>query len=253
MKNIAVWKVVLLTFVTLSIYAIYWAAVRRNYLAKHNKTAGKLPHWVWLILIPILSALIVISWLVIFILIVVNALPIDVYDGSVYILTALLYAIPLVIGLWWLWYFGKAIETVTQGKMPRIWTLFLYIFVGPFVIAFHQYYLNRLGALQKNEAYDVSPGLVVLAAVFGILSIAGLISSTASLPSEVAEVRVEVVKAQDSFKESSRLLEEYTTCMNELNEKFPEGSLTEENQVEYDAAYGACEEKYDAYVKSYKL
>lgn len=250
MKQVAVWKTVLFTVLSLGIYSIYWVASRRKMMREKYKNVGPIPHWFWLLFIPILCGMLLVSWLVICVLIILNASPISTYDSTAYTLGALLYAIPLVIGLWWLWYFGKAIEVVTQGRMPRIWTLFLYLFVGPFVIAFHQYYINRLKENKKGETYDVGSGFLVVAAAFGILSIAGLISSVATYPQQIQEGRAELLSLREKAKASGDLLNEYTSCVDALNKQFPAGSVTSENQAAYDAEAAKCSEKYEAYKKS---
>lgn len=251
MKKIAVWKVIVLSLITCWIYAIFWTARNRDYLEKYEKSVGKIPRWLWLV------SIVAFSGIAFGVAVVVLMLG---YSGVMTAETTLLvfglacvsvgvYA--LGVGLWWLWYFAKAMEIVTQGRIRRPASLVLYIFVGPFVIAFYQYYINRLADNKKGATYKESGGLWTLIAVCICLSIGSLALSVVDTTNTLQEMRTSIERGQVNYREMTRLNAEYNTCIDALNEKYPNEQIEPADEEVYNAAYDRCEEKYAQYEAAY--
>lgn len=148
-KKIAIWKLILLSIVTLGIYAIVWFALRRGELLKEYGL--RTPHWVWLVL-PALVGFIL--WFLSLILIYTSFTndPGRQYDWMMLSSYIFLLLIPFGISLWWVDRFGQAVQTITANRVPVLWTMLLYFFLGPTVILVHQFYFNRI----KGESIPTS-------------------------------------------------------------------------------------------------
>lgn len=246
MKKISVWLVILLTLVTFGIYAIFWAGRNRDYIVKNDNKAGYIPKWLWLIAIPLGVGVVLITSIMLIVLATIGIMDADVAMISIYVAMVGSLVIPLAIGLWWLWYFGAAIQKITQGRIGRIWTLFLYVLAGPFVVAFHQYYINRLDQNEKGVVYATGPGVIVITAVLALISIPSYALSFTSFYVSMDQTRTLIQTSQMNAREANRLSEIYTACVTQLEIDFP-GDLTAENEQQYNAAYETCNEIYKRY------
>lgn len=251
MKKIAVWKVVLLTLVTGGVYAIFWVARIREYLEKNQKNAEKVPRWLWLVSIPVFSGIALSVAVTALILGYSGTLSVDASLATFGVSCVLIGVYALVLGLWWLWYFAKAMAAITQGRIRRPASLTLYVFVGAFIVAFYQYYINRLDSNKKGEVYTESAGLWVLVAVCACL---GMVSITASAISTIAmlgETRTTIEHTQTNYNEMTRLDKEYTTCIDALNQKYPDDYIGPVDEKAYDEAFAHCEAVYSEYEAAY--
>jgi uncharacterized membrane protein len=159
----------------------------------------------------------------------------------------------LVLGLWWLWYFAKAMASTTQGRMRRPSSLILYVFIGAFVIAFYQYYINRLDSNKKGATYTESAGLWVIVAVCACLGMVSITTSVISTIAMLGEIRTTIEHAQVNYNEMTRLDKEYTACINALNQAYPGEYIDPADEKVYDEAYARCEDIYKEYEAAYDL
>lgn len=266
MKNIAVWKVVLLTLITGGLYAIFWAGRNRDYLAKQKNVTQKLPSWIWLLLIPFALVSAIVGAFVIYIVGSSGALSAEATSLGVELISLGVEVVVLLVGLWWLWYFGKAFAMVTQGRMSRAVTLVLYFFAGPFVIAFQQFYINRLDRNKKGQTYKTSAGLLALVCVVAVLSIFATVASFYSLEESSQQIEKEILTTQESIQkiedetevteakaqEVEDLDNKYTSCIADLDKTYPEEEvLSDEESTAYMEAFDACDAIYKEYEAAY--
>lgn len=251
MKQVAVWKVALLTLITGGLYAIFWAGRNRDYLAKDTQPSQKLPRWIWLLFIPILFGLGFVAMFFIFFAGYSGALSAGTTSVWVMSVATITTVLVVALGLWWLWYFGKAFEIATQGRMGRAASLLLYVFVGPFVIAFQQYYINRLSLNKKGETYKTGSGLWLLVCIAGVLSVLSLILSMYSGIDELNKIEVEVLQTQTQQQEVDRLERKYMACIENLNTTYPDEYVEPEEEAAYTEAYDECDAIYKEYESAY--
>ncbi len=247
------WLVALLLIVTFWFYSIYWFAQQRKALKETLKPTPKIPSWLWL-LIPIIAAIVLSVPIIVTLLLAGIATGVDTYALAIAFWVALfaIFLVPFGIAIWWLVYFGKAVDTYTGGRVPRAWTIALYVFIGPFVILFHQYYSNRVTAGAKvKERKGPSGKFIALAVVLIVISALSDIASFANTPNDIlqtqaaiseinGEVKTELNNGSEYITDVNRLTREYEACVDKLEKDFP-GELTADNEDEYNLAYKLCE------------
>jgi hypothetical protein len=251
MKKIAVWKVVLLTLITGGIYAIFWCARIRDYLEKNEKHTEKVPRWLWLVSIPVFSGVALSVAVVALILGYSGTLSVDASLTTFGVACVLIGVYALALGLWWLWYFAKVMATITQGRMRRPAALILYVFIGAFVVAFYQYYINRLDSNKKGHVYSESAGLWVLIAVCACLGMVSITTSVISTVAMLGETRTTIEHAQVNYNEMTRLDKDYSACIDALNQKYPDEYIDPTDERAYDEAFTHCETIYSEYEAVY--
>lgn len=259
MKKISVRKVILLSIVTLGIYAIIWLACRRNELVQNYNQ--KLPHWLWLV-IPGAAA---IGLAVPLFLLVLQIK--DPAQAFLLIMTgtAVLSLVPFAISVWWVARYGAAVSKITAGRVPTVWTVLLYIFWGFVIAPVHQYYFNRFPTEKipaKSDFVNPSRKFVTLSAIAITISFVLTIFSLASIPGDYQKIQQDIkqtqqdaTKNEDLLHRSEALLAEYQGCIDKLESDFP-GDITVEEEAVYNEAYDECEairveqtEAADAYNK----
>lgn len=250
MKKIPVWAVVLLVIVTIGIYAIFWAARNRDYLQEHNKKVGKLPKWGWLIAIPSALVLFVGAVIVLMILAIFGALAVDTAVNLINVLTIAYIAFAIILGAWWVWHFGKAMEIATHGRITRNWSVFLYIFIGPMLIAFYQFFINTASTerakIQREPSsvfMFIAMGVVAISIISTVISLPGNIESTQTLRSELERARQSMISVDEAFKA-------YTLCTNGLQAKLPGNGTGVEVSADYQREQDKCNALYAEYEKA---
>jgi hypothetical protein len=249
MKKIRIWKLALLILVTLGIYGLYWFGRTRNEL--NEKYDQNVPHWLWLVLPLILAAMLIFPAMI---LLIAGAFALDIPASGIlvgfYVIPALIVGIPFVISSWWMWRFGKAMNNVLNGRIPAGWTLALYIFNGPWVALFHQYYLNRVKLhAQTNVLHPIKPSkrfLKYTSIAIGV-SLGLTATSFTSWPKDFEDAK-QSANEIDGYNERveaynkrvNDYTKQYTTCIDDLNVAYPE--VTEENESQYLQGYNACED-----------
>lgn len=238
MKKIAVWKVIVLSIITLGIYTIVWFARRRDELVMHYD--AKIPHWLWLVT-PILLALTAFLPL----LILAGALSFVINDPLLVMSlgTSILVLVPLLISIWWISRFGAAVAQLTKGQVPTVWTVLLYIFWGFMIAAIHQHYFNRVTVKKMPSNTDTGPSqkFVTLSVIAIAISLLTSVSSFMSLPADYnkAQQQFQGMMSDSEATEFKKLTEEYQTCVSALDADYPK--LTEENEKAYNTAYDQCD------------
>ena len=244
MKKIAIWKVILLLIITAGLYSIFWFARNRKYLLKHN--AQKIPNWTWLLSIPIIYGAGCIVGFTYLVTAIIGggdiASSVTGYNVSIFVGCL----IGLAIYLWWLSYFAEGIETATHGRVPQWLSVLIGLFIGPFVIAIHQYYINRLNANKKGETYPVSSTLAIITSIFVVVGVFSFISTVSSFNASTQAIKTELIKTKERFAEVQNLNTSYTKCTAQLATDFP-GDLTAENKDAYNAANEKCDKLFADY------
>jgi hypothetical protein len=172
-KKIPIWKIILLSIITLGIYTIVWFALRRVELSKGYDL--RTPHWLWLVLPALIGFILWFASLILIYTAFTND-PGRQYDWMMLSTYIFLLLIPFGISLWWVDRFGQAVQTVTANRVPVLWTMLLYFFLGPAVIVVHQYYFNRLkGTRIPSTRVGPSQRFIIIASlVIAIMAIMSL-------------------------------------------------------------------------------
>lgn len=249
MKKIAVWKVVLLTIVTLGIYAIYWAARNRDYIKQNDKKVGYLPAWGWLVVIPAAGFALVGASIVLMIVATFSGLSADTTIMTLNILFATYTVLVMALGIWWVWFFGKAMEKVTHGAITRAWALALFIFTGPLLAAFYQFYINSYAEEKASVKHEPSSVFAFLAIGAMALSLIGTVINTADYVRSLPTMKADLIEAQGITKEFTNAYEAYAACDAEFLKNYPNGKPAE---VEQQAAYTTDLERCEALNRDYQ-
>lgn len=248
MKQIATWKVVLLTIVTFGIYAIFWAARNRDYLAKHDKKA-KLPRWLWLVAFPIAYGLFYTACIAAGILAGLMVISADAAIMTMRVSGATVLILTVLLGSWWVWHFGTAMQKYLKSPVTRGWAVVLFIFIGPFVASFYQYFINKKSEVEGEGASRPSVGFVLLAVSLILLSLVSAFSTILTYKETEDSLRVEITTIQNNTKAANAVYENYLRCAAQLEVDYP-GALTTDNEAAYNADLQKCNELYDKYIET---
>lgn len=242
MKKISVWKVVLLTIVTLGLYSIYWAARNRDYIKQHDKKAGYIPAWGWLVVIPAAGFVLLGSIITLMIIATFGALSADSTLLIMNVLASAYTVLALAVGIWWVAYFAKPMEKVTHGSITRAWAVALYIFTGPLLVAFYQFYINKSSEEKAASHHEPSSVFMFFAIGAMALSLISTVISTADYIRSIPSLRIELQQAQESTKVLMNAYREYALCDSELLQAYPDGKPTNpEQQAAYTLLVERCE------------
>lgn len=242
MKKISVWKVVLLTIVTLGLYSIYWAARNRDYIKQHDKKAGYIPAWGWLVVIPAGGFALIGSVIALMILATLSVLSADSTLLALNILAVVYTVLALAIGIWWVSFFAKPMERVTHGGVTRAWAVALYIFTGPLLVAFYQFYINKSAGEKAASHHEPSSVFMFFAIGAMALSLISTVISTADYIRSIPSLRIELQQAQQSTKVLMDAYRAYAQCDAELFRSYPDGKPTNpEQQAAYTLLVERCE------------
>jgi uncharacterized membrane protein (DUF485 family) len=243
MKKIALWKVIVLSIVTLGIYSVVWLARRRNELV--NNYQQKVPSWLWLVIPSAISIGVIVPTVILtFILIPNNQLM------QILIIMGVLSILMLISGiiyLWWVWLFSAAMARVIENRVPTGWAFVIYLFLGAVLTYVHQFYINRY-ATDKLSEKNVGPStkfiVLTIVAIVASFVLSGVYS--ASIPNDFQKLQEESTVQQNTANDDAelkqkaeRLLGEYNTCIGTLQENYPD--VTEENEAAYTEAYNNCD------------
>lgn len=239
MAKIRVWKMIALYLITLGVYGFVWLAKRRNEIVRHYKLA--VPHWLWIVL-PIAiacAATVAVSFAL------VLMMPLEQALYGIAALAGSLFLAVFGISIWWMVRFGRAAEQITQGKVPVLWTVLYWIFLGAVALYMLQYFFNRApnksihhnNAQQRPTKRFVVWSIVAFALVTAV-SVADVVY-TLNTPGFLG-VDIERAKEIDAIgKKAEELNTQYLACIEQLNLKYPE--LTEAQEADYNKGYDACE------------
>lgn len=164
---------------------IVWFALRRAELIQQSKQ--QLPHWLWLIVPAFIG---VILWFVSLLFIYSTLIddPGRQYDWMILSTFSFLILIPFGISLWWVDRFGQAVQQLTGNRVPVLWTMLLYFFLGPAVILVHQYYFNRMTEVTPSVSGPSQRFVLIISFIVGIAAIMS-INSWVSFPEEYRQSR----------------------------------------------------------------
>lgn len=253
MKQIAVWKVVALTLITGGVYAIVWAARNHTYALQHHKDSSyKAPHWLWLASVLLVIFLMELAIMVIMLVALFGtALSPETTTVIIFAIAGAAIVYTITIGVWWQWHFGKVLETITQGRLPRSLSIVLYIFTLFFVVAFQQYYINRIDSNKKGEVYTPSLGLILLTVLMGVLSFGPDVWIATTIQSSITEAITSVRTAQEDSQRVDELYSQHEACINQLNSEYPNEYLEPEEEAPFNMAYAKCQALYEQYLEAY--
>lgn len=241
-KKIRLWKVILLTIVTFSIYTIVWHARRRNEMVKQFKLT--IPHWLWLVL-PMLITLLFIFPVAIVTLVATGKAELTYPVTMGYVLVGTIASI--IISYWWMFKFAVATKKITEGRIPTIWTMLYTIFLGPVTVYMLQYRFNRLPKTVKIDAkpkYKPTKKFIVLSIVAIVVGTALNSLSFSTIPDSLkkySEGQSQLQSLDKAGDDAERLTNEYQACTSKLEKDFPD-DITVETEAAYNAAYAACDQ-----------
>lgn len=238
MKKIRVWKVILLSIVTFEIYSIVWFVRRRSELISNYKL--KVPHWGWLLAPSAIGSILTVPVS----LMVIGTIKDE--DSQMLVITGFILfwlCIVFFVNCWWLWKFGRASQTITNGRITPFWLLILYASVGGLATGILQYYFNRClprTKLKKMPTERPSRRFMALALVLLVISSAfGVWVVTVDMPTD--EIGSRAGEANALYEKQERLYKEYEDCIKQLDAVYPESEITPEDEAEYNQGYDACE------------
>jgi glucan phosphoethanolaminetransferase (alkaline phosphatase superfamily) len=245
-KKMPVWKLTVLTIVTLGIYQYFWLASRRKELI--DKTKLQIPHIAWLIVPAVVGLLVVMSFFVA--AITTSMFTQDSKEFNLLLVTVMAVLLVIIaaftISCWWFWKFGKAVEQVTKGKVTANWSFAYWVFFGPAMAIMQQYFFNQLPYKTKQKpsrrfiAWSVAAMAVSLA--ISIFPASSFPADFENLQKDSEAMDAEIKEYNDKFKLSQRLYAEHNSCIAKLDADYPVEKLTDENIDAYNSAYDACEE-----------
>lgn len=240
-KKIRIWKMIGLYIITFGIYGFVWIARRRNEIQKHYKLP--VPHWLWLIIPSAAGILLLIP-----IAVVVYGTTSRMENVSITImgLMAITIIVAFGISLWWMWKYGGAIEKITRGRVPLMWTMGYWIVLGPITLFMHQYYFNRIPAsvnLKAKTKYEPTKNLVIIFIILAVISWGISIAFTTFTPNnndEWAASQQKIRELDHKAFEAEHLNTQYNECIDRLNKTYP-GELMIEDEAAYTKSYDTCE------------
>jgi hypothetical protein len=242
MKKIPVWKVILLSIVTLGVYSFVWLALRRTEI---EKTYGlKTPHWLWLALPYIITLATVIPLAIIGAILAIG----NPQLFTAVILTGLVIAVlPTFITVWWIARFGAAAAKVIGGRVPTAWAIVLYLICGFVTVPIYQFYFNRF-ATAKLPTKKVGPSVkfIALSVALIAVSIASNAFSTRDMLNDLQQMQQDMTtqqqntqKANDLQHQAAQLDQQYQACLHNLENDFYMSEPADE--ARYNQAYDECE------------
>jgi hypothetical protein len=233
MKQIRIWKMIVIYVVTLGVYGIVWLARRRNELARTTKLK-LLPNS--MMYGAIAGITVIIAGLT------VATINFDTLGFSGLIAT---YSIAAVFALcvsflflWWLWFFLIASTKVVGPRLNLGWLLAHAIITGFSYMFVLQYYFNRKPvASQKSPSKKFVNWSIALFVVYlaGSAAYGAVLGFTSAPRLEVKETPV----MQELSRKSQLLYKKYEACAQEINKVYE--VVTDETEVAYLKAYDDCE------------
>lgn len=137
MKNIPIWKIIVLSIVTFGVYDIVWYIRRQREMESTYNL--KMPHWLWM-----LAPEIIVLILAIPVFILAAAIGFTPLTIGLVIFILLLAFAAAGLNIWWLVGFSRAAAKVIANRVPTGWSVVLYMILGNFAqIVALQYYINR--------------------------------------------------------------------------------------------------------------
>lgn len=234
MKKIALWKMILLSIVTLGFYELYWVITQRQPLMKKTK-------------IPIHS----IKWPIayfatVFVVTVVSTvISILVSDITTLFITLgiamLLLILSTIARIWWMWSFLKAAERIVQPRVTFGWLIVHLILVSVSVIFIVQYYANKKKTPKQTRPTRrfVVLSIVSIVVIQVIIPIVIVVLSLVPVLSEIVPPVIDSPELQSLNKATYVLDKEYKGCVHQLDIDYP--YVTADNQEKYLVAYDDCE------------
>lgn len=248
-KKIRVWKVLLLTVVTFTIYNIFWTVQRRNEIVASTKL--KIPHW-RLYVLPILGMGLLFS-IDRAVLPADPAAPLEGFQLTYSIISSIVYLALIVICAWWIWQFAKAYHKLVNGRVAKGWVFVYWLFLDLFFAPVLQYYLNRLpktpdvSSKKKHKTSKKFIAWSITALVASLIAAVVLILTLFPLNYDnngnYVPDGVDVSEMNAKGEKANNLLVKYNECIEELDAKYPEDQeLTEADLDDYNTLYDKCED-----------
>lgn len=240
-KEIRAWKVLVLGIVTLGLYFVIWLMLRRRELPDPKP---RFSHWG---VVVGLSA----GFIVMVMTIYIYGL-IAISDSSVaanfivWSLYGLGFSYGIAVSLWVL-QIARAIDRQLGVSLhPFLLFLFAY-FLTPVLVVSHQWAINRLGKPTSAPLKTATTTWLYRVAVVGVTL--GLIGNTIYILQQpisetITEVRSDHAKIRKQVERMYQLTNEYRSCVQDFQAKYPEDKITSENYDESRAAQKKCDDIY---------
>lgn len=244
MKKIATWKVAVLSLITLGIYAVVWAARARTYLVTKHKNV-KVPRPLWLAMLYVIGALAVFMAMIVGIMAAFSVMTAGAAVLAMNIIIVVSTLAVVVLGGWWVWHFAGAMQQETGNHIPRGWAVALFIFVGAWLAAFYQYYINKADG--KSLKGGPSTGFIILSIVLISLSLGLSASSFRDYGTDLEALEHSIHTMQAETDEVFTLQKEYMRCASQLEVEYPGGEAEAEDKTAYQQDAARCDDLYEKY------
>jgi len=240
-KKIRIWKVIVLSLVTFGIYPFVWVVRRRNEMVTRGKFS--IPHWLWLLL-PWLFLIVTVVPFIFLAYGTTKSHEQMLYLGVGYILLASIFCYAITV--WWFYKFGKAVERVVDGKITAGWILAYWIMTGPILLIPLQHQFNRVK--QKFGAKSIpkhKPSRKFIIWSIVVFVFFGVVSAIATVQSyndpEWGQEISEAAKLDTKSEMIDELSRQHTTCVDKLDQDYPQEIIPDEEFAQYKSEYDKCE------------
>lgn len=241
MKKIRLWKVALLSIVTLFYYHTYWFCVQRRPLMKESGLS--IPSNWWLIGSTIVSTLGV-----------AGALAFSfIFSDDLLLLLVVISLFTLVlmasvaVYIWWVISFLRTADVLLKNRVSLSWMLLHFFFISIDVVFILQYYFNRKANKKQKETSSRFIAFSIIEFVafylfFIALGTALVISSliVTNPTTGNPEIIFENKELNELGAKTVLLEKKYNGCIEDLDATYP--TITDENEQAYLDGYDACEE-----------
>lgn len=240
LKQIRVWKVFVLSIITLGVYAIIWLVKRNNELPGDRP---KFLHWGWLV-----GALLVMSMAIIALYIYCMA---AISDASVAALTYVIVSNVLtlagiVVVAVWVLRAALRLNGVLKLPLSNRTIILLGIFFAPTLIAIEQNVIN-MGAVAKKRQGELASKYHTAAWISITLGVLFFVAPLFVQPidRDLENFERDHTEIRRIVGETVELSQQYIACEADLKEKYPDDQVIDDNADAYEAASGKCDEIYE--------
>lgn len=248
-KQIRVWKVVLLTVVTLGVYSLVWLLKRRSELPQELK--NKAPHWGWLI--GIVGCMVIGTALFNFgtIAIADSQVAAEISTYGSYVVMVL-----VVVALtWWTVGIARAINAAIKLSLPTPLLIAVCLLFAEAMVVYQQYAINgskSTAALKKLfrpfAVMSIVIGMIILVATYAMYPIDAQIKNAKTehekAQQELDSLDTTINEASKEVNEVKKLAADYKACTDKLDTDYPEPEVSQEAYAAYKVAYDKCDAMY---------
>lgn len=240
-KEIRAWKVLLLGVITLGLYFVIWLMLRQRELPNPKP---RFSHWG--IVVGLSAAFVVLVMTIYIYALVAITDSTMAANFIVWSLYGLGFSYGIAVALW-VMQIAKAIHRQLDISMHPFLLFLLAYFLTPVLVVSHQWAINRLGTSQPVALKASTSTWLYRVAVVGVTL--GLIANTIyilqhPISETISVVQADHAKIRKELERMYQLTNEYRSCVQDFQAKYPEDKITSENYDESRAAQKKCDDIY---------